>query len=92
MEYTVEWIGEVFLGVSSDGGRHIGLSLLKGRPVPAEFNEGDRVRIEAATKIPYEPEGGTEDRVYFTVTHVSTGKTLTVWHDSDHWRLEGREA
>lgn len=89
MEYTVEWIGEVFLGVSSDGGRHIGLSRLKGHPVPAEFNEGDRVRIEAATKIPYEPEVETEHRAYFTVTHVVTGKTLSVWHDSNNWQLEG---
>ena len=43
MEYTIQWIGEVFFRVSSDGGRQIGLSLLKGHPVPAEFSEGDRV-------------------------------------------------
>lgn len=88
MEYTIEWIGEVFLGVSSDGGRHIGLSLLKGHPVPAEFKEGDRVTIEAATKIPYEPEVETDNRAYFTVTHVATGKTVVVWHETDGWMLE----
>lgn len=88
MEYTIEWIGEVFLGVRTDAKRHIGMSLLKGHSVPAEFREGDRVRIAVASKIPYEPEVETEHRAYFTVTHVATGKTLTVWHETDGWMLE----
>jgi hypothetical protein len=89
MEYTIEWIGEAFLGVSSDAKRHIGMSLLKGRPVPAEFKEGDRVSIALASEIPYEPvEEATEDRAYFTITHAATGKTLTVWHETDRWLLE----
>jgi hypothetical protein len=65
MEYTIEWIGEVFLGVSSDAGRHIGFSLMKGHPVPVKFKEGDRVRIADAPKIPYErykPDVQTENR------------------------------
>jgi hypothetical protein len=90
MEYTIHWIGEVFLGLASDGGRQIGMSLLKSQPVPAEFKEGDRVRIAASPNIPYEPEVETETRNYYIVTHIPTGKTLTVWHDSDNWRLEGR--
>jgi hypothetical protein len=89
MGYTIQWIGEVFLGISSDGGRQIGLSLLKSHPAPAEFKEGDRVRIGASPNIPYEPyEEGTEHRAYFTVTHIQTGKTLTVWHESDKWMSE----
>jgi hypothetical protein len=89
MEYTIEWIGEAFLGVSSDAKRHIGMSLLKGHPVPAEFKENDRVCIAVAFEIPYEPlEEATEDRAYFTITHVTTGKTLTVWHETDGWLLE----
>jgi hypothetical protein len=92
MEYTIQWIGEVFLGVSSDGGRQIGMSLLKSQPVPAEFKEGDRVRISASPDIPYEPYGeGTENRAYYIVTHIPTGKTLVVWHDSDNWMLEERD-
>ena len=91
MEYTIQLIGEVFLGVSSEGGRQIGMSLLKSHPVPAEFKEGDRVRIATASQIPYEPlEEATENRAYFTVTHVATGKTLTVWHETDGWLLENR--
>ena len=91
MEYTIQWIGEVFLGVSSEGGRQIGMSLLKSHPVPAELKEGDRVRIATASQIPYEPlEEATENRAYFTVTHVATGKTLTVWHETDGWLLENR--
>jgi hypothetical protein len=92
MEYTIEWIGEAFLGVSSDAGRHIGMSLLKGHPVPAEFKEGDRVRIATSPDIPYEPYQigvDAENRTYFTVTHIATSKTLTVWHQTDGWRLEG---
>jgi hypothetical protein len=92
MEYTIQWIGEVFLGVSSDGGRQIGMSLLEGHPVPAEFKEGDRVRIANSPDIPYEPYQlgvETEKRDYYTVTHIPTGKTLTVWHEADGWRLEG---
>lgn len=92
MEYTIEWIGEVFLGVSSDAGRHIGLSLLKGHPVPVEFNEGDHVRIANSPGIPYEPyQPGTEteNRAHFTVTHIATGKMLIVWHETDGWKLEG---
>ena len=94
MEYTIQWIGEVFLGVSSEGGRQIGLSLLESQPVPAEFKEGDRVRIANSPDIPYEPyEPGVEreNRAYYTVTHIPTGKMLTVWHDSDNWRLEERK-
>jgi hypothetical protein len=91
MEYTIQWIGKVFLGVASDGGRQIGMSLLKSHPVPAKFKEGDRVRIAASPNIPYEPHGeGIENRAYFTVTHIPTGKTLTVWHESDKWLLEGK--
>ena len=60
-------------------------------PIPAEFKEGDRVRIAVASQIPYEPlEEATENRAYFTVTHVATGKTLTVWHETDGWLLENR--
>lgn len=55
MEYTIEWIGEAFLGVSTDAGRHIGMSLIKGHPVPDEFKENDRVRITDAQNVPYEP-------------------------------------
>jgi hypothetical protein len=88
MEYTIQWIGEVFLGVSSDGGRQIGMSLLEGHPVPAEFKEGDRVSIATSPNIPYEPVE-TENRSYYTVTHIPTGKMLTVWHEPDGWRLEG---
>jgi hypothetical protein len=88
VEYTLQWIGEVFLGVSTDAGRHVGLTLLKGHPVPAEFKEGDRVLIEASKKIPYEPEVETEHRAYFTVTHIATGKTLSVWHETDQWMLD----
>lgn len=88
MEYTVEWIGEAFLGVRTDAGRHVGMSLLKGYPVPPEFKEGNRVRIAPSSKIPYEPEVETEHRAYFTVTHVASGKTLTVWHETDGWMLE----
>jgi hypothetical protein len=91
MEYTIQWIGKVFLGLASDGGRQIGMSLLESQPVPAEFKEGDRVRIDTSPKIPYEPEVETEPRNYYTVTHIPTGKTLTVWHDSDNWRLEERK-
>ena len=90
MEYTIQWIGKVFLGLSTDGGRQIGLSLLESQPVPAEFQEGDRVRITASQKIPYEPDVDAETRNYYMVTHIPTGKTLTVWHDSDNWRLERR--
>ncbi len=91
MEYTIQWIGEVFLGLSSEGGRQIGMSLLKSQPVPAEFREGDLVRIAISSDIPYEPYAEeTEDRNYYTITHIPTGKTLTVWHDSDNWSLEGR--
>jgi hypothetical protein len=92
MEYTIEWIGEAFLGVSSDAGRHIGLSLLKGHPVPAEFEVGDRIRIATSPETPYEPYqpgAEAENRAYFMVTHIATGKTLTVWHQTDGWRLEG---
>lgn len=91
MEYTIEWVGDVFLGVSSDAGRHIGMSLLNGHPVPDEFKEGDRVRITDAPSIPYEtyqPGAETQNRAYFTVTHILTGKTLTVWHETNGWRLE----
>jgi hypothetical protein len=92
VEYTIEWIGEAFLGVSSDAGRHIGMSLLKGHPVPADFREGDRVRIANSPGTPYEPyqpEAETENRAYFAVTHIATGQTLTVWHLTDGWKLEG---
>jgi|HubBroStandDraft_6_1064221.scaffolds.fasta_scaffold1098892_1 hypothetical protein len=89
MEYTIQWIGEMFLGVSSDNRRQVGMSLLKSHPVPAEFKEGDLVRIAVASQIPYEPlEEATESRAYFTITHVATGKTLTVWHETDGWLLE----
>jgi hypothetical protein len=91
MEYTIEWIGEVFLGVSSDAGRHIGFSLMMGHPVPVEFKEGDRVCIADAPRTPYEPykpDVQTENRAYFTVTHIPTGMTLTVWHETGGWRLE----
>jgi hypothetical protein len=90
MEYTIQWIGEVFLGLSSDGGRQIGMSLVEGHPLPAEFKEGDRVRIAASSKIPYVPVEA-ENRAYYTITHVPTGKTLTVWHEDGEWRLEGNK-
>jgi hypothetical protein len=51
MEYTIQWIGEVFIGLSSEGGRQIGMSLLGSEPVPAEFKEGDRVRIATSPHI-----------------------------------------
>jgi hypothetical protein len=67
------------------------MSLLEGHPVPTEFKEGDRVRISASSDIPYEPyEEGAGHRGYFTVTHIPTGKTLAVWHQSDKWMLEGK--
>jgi hypothetical protein len=91
MDFTIQWIGEVFLGLSSDGGRQIGMSLLESQPVPAEFKEGDRVRIATSQHIPYEPGVEPENRYYYTVTHIPTGKTFTVWHDSDDWRLERRK-
>jgi hypothetical protein len=92
MEYTIQWIGKVFLGLSSDEGRQIGMSLLEGYAVPDEFKEGDRVRIANTPDIPYEPYQpgvATGNRAYFTVTHVPTGKALTVWHGTDGWRLDG---
>jgi hypothetical protein len=88
MGYTLDWIGEVGLGVTSDGGRQIGMSLLEGQSVPPEFKEGDRVRI---VNSPDELHAmGIEDnnRGYYTVTHVRSGATLTVWHKADEWRLE----
>jgi hypothetical protein len=63
------------------------MSLLKSQPVPAEFKEGDRVRIAASPNIPYE----IETRNYYAVTHIFAGKTLTVWHGSDNWKLERRK-
>jgi hypothetical protein len=68
------------------------MSLLKTQPVPAEFKEGDTVRIATSPDIPYEPyEEGIEDRNYYAVTHTLTGKTFIVWPDSDNWMLEERK-
>jgi hypothetical protein len=88
MEYTIIWIGEVFLGVATDQGRQIGLSLLEGQAIPAEFKEGDRVRIVNSPDALYTKGIKTENRGYYTVTHIPTGKTLTVWHKANEWRLE----
>jgi hypothetical protein len=87
MEYTIQWIEEVAFGVS-DGTRQIGMSLLEGQSVPTEFKEGDRVRIANSPDGLYARGLETDNRGYYTVTHIPTGKTLTVWHRADEWSLE----
>jgi hypothetical protein len=88
MGYAIEWIGEVGLGVMSDGGRQIGMSLLEGQVVPAEFAVGDRVRMVNSPDQCYATGIVDENRGYYTLTHVRSGTTLTVWHKADEWRLE----
>jgi hypothetical protein len=88
MAYTIEWIGGVGLGVSSDGGRQIGMSLLGGQTVPAEFKLGDRVRMVNSPDEYFAMGIEDENRGYYTLTHVRSGATLTVWHKADAWRLE----
>jgi hypothetical protein len=88
MGYTIEWIGEVGLGVVSDGGRQIGMSFLEGQVVPAEFAVGDRVRMVNSPDEYYAMGMVDENRGYYTLTHVPTGTTLAVWHKADEWRLE----
>ena len=50
MEYTIERVGQMALGIVSDGRehverKHVEVSLLGAQSVPAEFKEGDRIRI-----------------------------------------------
>jgi hypothetical protein len=93
MEYTIERIGQMALGIVSDRrehveGKHVELSLLGAQSVPAEFKEGDRVGIVHSPDGPYKVGIGANARGYYTLTHFHSGATLTVWHRADAWRLE----
>ena len=41
----IEWVGEVALGVETEGGRSLALSLEKDQRVPEEFKVGDYVHV-----------------------------------------------
>jgi hypothetical protein len=88
MECTIGWIGEVILRLASDGGKLVEMSLLEGQSIPTEFKKGDRVRIVNSPDGLYARGIETDNRGYYTVTHLPTGKTLTVWHSANEWRLE----
>jgi hypothetical protein len=68
MAYTIEWIGKVGLGVSSDGGRQIRMSLLEGQTVPAEFKVGDRVRMVNSPDEYFAMGIEDEKRGHYTIT------------------------
>jgi hypothetical protein len=93
MEYTIERVGQMALGIVSDrrehvARKHVELSLLGARSVPAEFKEGDRVGMVHSPDGPYKEGSVGNTRGYYTLTHFHSGATLTVWHRADEWQLE----
>ena len=77
--YTVDWIGTVALGVLEDGKPRFALALEEGQEVPAEFKEGDELRIVNHPASPVMIEMGM-NHGFYEVTHVRSGKTLTIMH------------
>jgi hypothetical protein len=93
MEYTIERVDHMALGIVSDRRehverKHVELSLLGAQSVPAEFKEGDRIGIVHSPDGPYKVGIAANTRGYYTLTHFHSGATLTVWHRADEWRLE----
>jgi hypothetical protein len=88
MEYTIERVGQMAIGIVSDGREHVEVSLLGAQSVPAEFKEGDRIRIVNSPDGIYKAGIVVNNRGYYTLTHFRSGATLTVWHRADEWRLE----
>ena len=88
MEYTIERVSQMALGIVSDGKTHVELSLLGAQLVPAEFKEGDRIGMVHSPDGPYRVGSVGNTRGYYTLTHFHAGATLTVWHRADEWRLE----
>ena len=93
MEYTIERVGQMALGIVSDRRenverKHVEVSLLGAQSVPAEFKIGDRIRIVNSPDGLYKAGIAANNRGYYTLTHFRSGATLTVWHRADEWRLE----
>jgi methyl coenzyme M reductase gamma subunit len=88
MEYTIERVGQMALGIVSDGRERVEVSLLGAQSVPAEFKEGDRLRIVNYPDGLYKVGIVANNRGYYTLTHFRSGATLTVSHRADEWRLE----
>lgn len=77
--YTVDWIGTVALGVLQDGEPRFALALEDGQKVPAEFKDGDELRIENRPAHPAMIAMGM-NHGYYEVTHVASGKVFEIKH------------
>lgn len=76
MDYKVDWVGEVALGVVTDSGRPLAFSLEEGQAVPTEFKPGDELEIENHPAHPATLAMGMENMGYYRITHVASGKVL----------------
>jgi hypothetical protein len=88
MSYKVAWVGTVALGVETEGGRQIALSLEEGQQIPAEFKEGDEVDIANSPDHPAIAALELESRGYYEITHVPTGIVFRTWHRADMYKVE----
>lgn len=75
MSYRIDWVGEVALGVRTEGGRPIAFSLEEGQIVPSEFKVGDEVDIQNHPAHPAKVEMGMNDG-YYDIIHLASKKVL----------------
>lgn len=88
MAYTIDWIGTVAIGVLTEGGRSLAFSLEDGQQVPAEFKEGDDVKIMNHPEDPVVLAMGLENGGYYEITHIKSGVVLRTWHRADMYKVE----
>lgn len=91
MAYRIDWIGTVAMGVITDRGRTLALSLEEGQQIQAEFSVGDEINIVNHPDNPSTYAMGLESSGYYAITHVSTGTVLKTWHRADMHRVEQDE-
>ena len=88
MGYKIDWVGTVALGIVSDEGRPLALSLEEGQQIPDEFKEGDEVIIENHPEHPAILASGMTNNGYYDITHVASGKVLRTWHRADMYKVK----
>jgi len=81
------WLGTVAFQAFTDGGRELVFDLAEGQSLPPEFKEGDEITVVNHPDHPAAIAMG-ENRGYYEITHVASGRKVEVSHATSAWRFQ----
>src|ERR1700733_14821796 len=85
--HKLGWIGTAAFQAFTDGGRELVFDLAEGVTIPDDCKEGDEIDIEVHSDHPANIMMGMNSG-YYEVTHLKSGKTFKVDHETSEWRFD----